>query len=519
LHALVLLLACRPAPSDTTWIALEVYPESLVVGPGASFDLRAVAIDGEGTRTDVAATFASSDREVVAIEGDRADAGEAGTTLITARWRDLAATTSLTVRGDDSLRVTAIDATTGEPLPGVSVTIGDHGSTTDAAGHATVYAREGAVGVFVAGDEQHVPAAVYDVSGREIVVPLRAVASSRVTQAGDLDVAGVPASDAGQRIVGLVAPAIEDALLFDVDPLFAAPRAVDVSGISVQVPGNVVIEDATLDWSLERDAGTPGLWAIAGPVAVVGLGTGLSDTQGAVETFFSSLDRFRWTAAEARTTGGGVQHVRVAPSAEFAETTDVQVPPLPAGFVGTETALVLALGRDGTGDVPIGLATGLGTVTVPRVAEVDSPFDGAPTVLAMVELGGLGAGGARLLSTATVRGTEVQLAAWQSPPRIASFDAITGAFAIFTDPGGELVWIRVASKDAREIDMYAPAGRIAETLPSAADLGYGQTTWTVTALHTDSDTWDGLLATGAIRPELLDGVARTSAITEATFVR
>jgi len=523
---LVFVAACHGHDKDhQSYTSLELYPGDLAISKGSEFPLRAVAVEDDGDRADVIAHFRSSDPDIVSVTGTTAKAVTSGNAMLHADYAGLTTDATITVTAGSSIIVDVVDARTGDPVPRADVVWDGHTHAADSHGslHFNVNAGEDTTLTVTA--DGYVPATFYDIKAREVVLPLRQIPEDQpeVELQGTVDLSEVKSADVGSKIVGLSVAALQDPMLLDVADLFADPREITISGYDVQAPSNIYVDHSVDSWSLDvAPAQTTGVWTIAGPLPVVSMATSFDDTQSALEAFFSHTNDFSYAWQPNVQVPNQDQSITVAlqPWATFDDKIDVDVAELPTSFNGNETALVLILATqaDTDGEAVIGMATGTGTVTVPRVPDQHFSWSGDPRALAITQRGGLGTQGARMLAVGTVRDGQTTLPDWQDSPRAEAFSAESHEFSIVTDDRATVAYVTVTSPRGDARDLYFPGGRFDGQFPEdGITMGYGQTTWTIHAIETSTETYDGLLAAGEISPSYAEALARTTAILAAEF--
>ena len=109
-------------PKDgPSYSALSLYPDGLIVQPGASFDLRLVGTNDENEPVDVDPddiTFSSSDDTVASVnETGMVTAWTTGDVVLTATVEDVfSSTAALTIEDSGTIRVRVLHAETGSPI-------------------------------------------------------------------------------------------------------------------------------------------------------------------------------------------------------------------------------------------------------------------------------------------------------------------------------------------------------------------------------------------------------------------
>ena len=211
--------------------------------------------------------------------------------------------------------------------------------------------------------------------------------------------------------------------------------------------------------------------------------------------------------------------VELSPSNPVTEAVEVVVPENPGGFSSTEEAMLVALGGSGVeGPAVIGLGKGAGTVSLGRVAMENYGFSGEGGVAAYLEVGGAGAGGARVLTYGTVVDGKAVLAAWQQPPELTAFSGETRQYELKTDSRAQVVRVHIQSRDGRQRDVYWPSGDLSGVLDNEGQpMGYGITTWKLLSVETHSGTYQSMLVDGGLSGSRLREVVRTTGLVTKDF--
>lgn len=507
-------------------VSLEVWPSRMVVAVDAGYSLRARVTDSTGQSAEAEVSWASSDTAIATVDAEGVvTAVSAGTATLRCTLDALSADATVEVRDDGQLLVRVIDASTGDPLPDARVTWNGVRLDVDEAGEAT-FSVPGADPVDITADVpggEWVPVTAFRVVPREVVLPLRPrdrVSTPDATLQGTADLSQCVEADWDERVIGLVGPSLQEGpLFFGTEQLLAPDRTITFFGLDVDIPGNVYIEDAEESWQALAWSGAVGAWSFAGPVPVDELSAGFEAPAQAIDVLLSHLDDFRYTwVGDLTADAAQPLTVDLTPSVPFDDSVPVVVPELPDGFSGSERALLLVLEPAGdAGPVLVGIAhAGPGEVEVARVAEDAFSWvpDGEdpPTVMAYVEVGGVGAGGGFATVLADVQGGVAELPAWMVPPVVDQVEAATKRFTLTSDPRAALVRAYVSSGDRSDRDLYLPAGAVDAVIPeNTPPLGLGRTSWQILAVETLGLTYEAALIDGSLTPTSLRAAGASTA--------
>lgn len=515
--------------------ALDVYPRELVVDPGAEWTLRTVySLDGE--LADVEPTsWTSSDEAVLTVSIDGvATALSPGSATLTATWEGLDALSAVTVQATPTLKVSLVRSEDGMPVTAGKIrydgTTVEVDSLTGSA-ELTVPAGEPVWVTCWSTDTDRIPATVMQVIGRQLVVPLRAQGAAAIADAeigGAYDFGGVPPlSDdekaAGYIVLGLAGSSMPwGPLYWRPDELLSPDRDATLYGLDVAMPGNITIMEEVETWTTPAWSGDAGVWSLAGPVPLADAVAGLSDLSSALDFLLENIDGFVYGYDGAlKATVGTPLELDVRPSTSLSETVEVELPAWPAGFDGSETAMLLALDGDGAeGPTVVGFGRGFpGTAHTSRAPGTFFGWDGsAEQVLAYLELGGAGSGGARVLSAATVVDGVATIGEFHEPPSLDSFDGGSHDLEFTSDADAHVVHFYITSKDGTERDYYLPSVSSVVNIPAEGpSFGWGVTEWEMTVLQADSGTFESWAAEGALLRETLSEHAVTTSFLNHQF--
>jgi hypothetical protein len=501
--------------------ALDVYPASLVVNPGATLRLRVVATEADGTRGDVTAeTFASDDDTIATVDADgNVTALAAGTVTLRVGYGGLEGDVTLDVRDDLVATVTVIDAETGAPIPDARVALPFTDSIrTDASGVALLPVTDGGPLTFTAWvDDTWNATTVTGVVGRTITVPIwPRMHDRRDAQVhGTVDYTNVDDAGFGELVAGFAGTSIQGALAATkLEDLFAENRTVSVFGVDADIPSNLFLEGTVDDFTAQALAGPVAAWGIAGPMPIDEATASLNGSGEAMALLVDHLDDMSWGVTTGLTASyDAAAETTLAPAGRFDDDLVLDLPALPTGFNGTEQLfVVVADERAGEGYVPTGLGIGSGTCAVQRVVDGSVPDSLGTSVLAFAQVGGIGSGGA----TSTSVGHEgpdgeIVFAELQPVPTVDAYDAASRALTATVDPAADFVRIRLEDPHERIHDVLAPASW-SGTLPRAVtDFMMNRATIEVTAVSTEDGAYESWLAAGVVEPDQMTAlsVART----------
>lgn len=508
-----------PDTGDTGAVAdrlssVALYPADLVVHPGASFSLRAMGTWASGAVDELTAAYASSDAKIAAVDKDgNVTAIAAGSVELTATADGISGAVSLTVADDGMVHVSVISATSGEPLEGVKVKVGEGDQlSTPKDGTLSIPVDDGGGPIEVtAYGAAYMPATVWGTVSRQVTIPVHTDEefwASNARLEGDVDFSGVDEGSLGELTIGLVVPSFRyGPLLIEPDDLMAEDRTVEIFGLKTDIPSNLSLKEHAEGYAASTPAATGhgAAWVIAGALPVgditAALDADTSDTEGALSLLGEHIDELRWGWASADgLSSGETCGVDVLPSVRFSSSVQVQTGPLPGGFAGTEEPLVM-VGRmiDDAGVVVTGLALGAGDVSVPAVP--GSNVDGATGTVAMgiAQIGGLGSGGAISAAWGPVVDGAAELPLYQNTPSVTSFDAVSHDFEMWTDPRSDYVRVVLQSRDGTARILYMPGGEVAGMISDPGfPMGYAVVIWRILSLETTGDTFEGMVRSGEL---------------------
>jgi hypothetical protein len=343
--------------------------------------------------------------------------------------------------------------------------------------------------------------------------------------AGSVDLSGTLLSGPDEKAAGLVtlglaAPSFQSgALFFSLEQLFSANRTLSIEGISVDLPGNLFLREAGESWQGTAHAGPVSVWAFGGPVPRSGLASGLAGFAEVLAFLVPHFDAFTWAGVSGLVAGESTPlQVDLRPEVEFSDRIEIQMGEFPTGIPAESNALLIALSGDlGGGPVLTGMGQGKLTANMSRVSpEVTGGADGH--VLGIVEVGGFGSGGAQSLSLAPVDEGVAHLEFWQDLATMDQFDRHTMRFSLATDTRADFTRLHIRSVSGTRRDVYLPPGAHNRTLATEGPaMGYANTQWTVMSVETLGRSYEALLASGGLSPEVLPEFSITTARTVAQF--
>lgn len=488
------------APVDVL-AALRASPDGLVVHPGASWPLRVVGTQSDGAIEEVEGAWTSSDEAVITVADGRATAVAAGAASLTVQAGGLSDTLEVEVREDGLLTLTVIDATTGGPVPGVTLVIdeGDRVLDDDDDGVVSTTVDGGGPLAVTAYAKGYVPATILATISRELAVALRTEDSLEAvgaTLTGAVDLSGVPEAGFGELIVGLASPAFQgQPLLVEPDALLSETRTVSVYGIDADLPQNLFVEGVAEDYVAPVQAGETAAWALAGPLPIADVTSGLDGAGDALALLQDHADSLVWGWADGGTLAeGDTVTADLAPALPLDATVAVEVGDLSLGFSGDEDALVLVGEVSGYGMLVSGFGVGSGTVAV-RHADVSEDL----IAVAVAQVDGLGSGEAMCATTGPVGAAGTVLPALPEVPDLGEFDAATRSFTLSTDARMRFVRVTITGGDGSQRDVYLDGGATSGVLPAAhIPFSYGDTSWALLALETDFETYEAFVASGRL---------------------
>jgi len=510
--------------------AVALYPDDLVVHPGATFSLRALGTWTDGSVAALSPDFASSDEAVATVDADGlVTAVGPGSAELTATADSQSGSVSVTVSDAGLMQVSVISATNGAALASVKVKVG--------AGALYQTGKDGTVSIPVSsagplevtaygGDVM--PATIWGTVSRDVVLPVHTKDEFWADNArieGDVDFSGVDGGGVGDISLGLVVPSFRyGPLMVEPDDLVAEDRTLTIFGQDVALPANLALDNIAPTYVAGSPAGSGAVWALAGAVPIGDVTDTLSaegnSTENALALLEDNIDALAWTWRSAGgLSSGETSTVDLQPSISFTGSVSVETGPLPGGFAGTEKPLVL-VGESlpGAGVVVTGIALGAESVAVPTVPEGSvSGSDGA-VAMAMAQVSGLGSGGAISSAWGPVVDGAAVLPLFQNMPSVSSFDAESHAFEMWTDPRSTYVRLLLQSRDGTARLVYLDGGQAAGVLADPGfPMGYAVVIWRILSLETTTDTFEGMVRRGALRSQVLAPQSWTSSQANVTI--
>jgi hypothetical protein len=512
------------APVDTggpTWLTLDVYPGAIVVDVGATFTLRVVATDPDGTRGDLprggdTATFTVDDPAIATVDGAGIVTAVAeGTTTVRVDIGGLEATAAIDVRADSIATITVLDGVSGLPIAGARVALPDTPAvTTDATGVALLpVADPGPLTFSTWVDDTYDALTVTGVVGRQLTVSIspKDTVVRDATLSGAIDYSGVDDAGWSDVVVGFAAASIQGALAsVRLEDLFSEDRSVTVFGVAVDAPSNIFVEGAADDYVATAIPGPVAVWGLGGPIAITDATAGFSGTGDALRLLADNLDKMSWGQVTGLTAvSGGDTVADLAPADRFDDTLPLTLPSLSLGFHGDEDLFVLVSEeRADEGFVVTGLGAGSGALDVPMVPAGTVADSLGTSVLAYGQVGGVGSGGATSTAVGTV-GTDgtVSFAPLEDIATVDTYDAATRGLGVTVDADADLVRIRLTDDRHRIHDVLAPASW-SGTLPMCVTgFHLAHATVEVLAIQTADGAYEGWLAAGDLDPDTKTSVA------------
>jgi len=479
------------------WSQLRIDPDGVAVFPGAQLPVR-VTIDGPEGRVDLDAEVEVSGPGIL-VDGvlTTSDPGEV---LLVATAHGLEAQGVVEVRDDGLLTVTVVDDA-GAAVPDARVVVAGDRVDTGSDGIAQISVPDAPITITVYGDDvSQVPATFVGVQGRRVVLPLRSAEgrSPDSVVSGTVDFGATLAPEDGQLGIAIAGRTlIQHPLLLNADELLGDKREVEVIGLKVDVPGNLAVRDYDETYTVPAWAGPGGAWALAGPLNVADLLLAADEVGTAVELLAAHPEEFKYTRVG---TAAPDTELVLKPDQGLDTLIPVTLPALPDS---AGVPLLVALEPTPEGLSPSGLGTS------------DLYAAGSPDrVLAYVEDGGVGTGGARVLQLGTLHDGEAVIGEFQDFPVLESFDGATRTFQVNTDRDAVYVRVWIEASDGAHRDLYVRAGQVEGVIPDEGpSMDYGRTEWQLLVLDRQHGTWESVLASGALSdPE--EALRSTAALDE-----
>jgi hypothetical protein len=502
---------------EPPWLALAVWPEALVVHPGATYALRVVGTDPDGNGGDLpgdlgAPVYTVDDATIASVDADGVVTALAeGTTTIRVAIGTLEVASAITVRADGVLTVTVLDATTGAPLENARVALPFTESVrTDAAGVALLPVTDpGPVSFSAWVDDTYDALTVIGLVGREVTVSVlpKDTDPRSASLDGEVDFSGVADGDFEHMVVGVASGSIQGALApFRLEDLFADERTFEIYGVDVEAPANLFLEEAIDTYEATALPGEVAVWGLAGPLPIAEVTSGLSGTGDALALLAASIDGMSWGwAGGLVATAGATTTADLAPSVLFDDTVEVSLPPLPTAFEGDEEYFVLVTEeRADEGFVVTGLGTGAaaGSAEIPSVAAGTVGGSLGTSVLAYAQVGGVGSGGPVSASVATVNADGALIAPMlQDVAIVDTWDTSSRSFGFTVDDGAHFVRVRLRDNRNRVHDILAPGSWSGEIPNCVNTFGLTSAEIEILSLETETGAYESWLAAGDLSPD------------------
>jgi hypothetical protein len=443
-----------------------------------------------------------------------------GTTTLRAQVGGLEATESIEVRADGLAYITILDAYTGAPLEGATVSVVDmdHGSTDASGAIALAVTDGGPVSVSVFYDSSYQAVTYYGTVSRQFTIPLWPLADmgQAADLVGDVDFSGVDDADWDELVVGFAASTHPGSLAsLELDNLFSPDRSFSVLGVDVSAPANLFVEGIIETYDSSCAVGAVGAWGLAGPFLAEDASSGLNGAEDALELVAANAGNLSWgfTPGGFATSGSTVE-LDLAPSPKLSDTITVDTPALSLGFQGTEQFFLLtAEERADEGWVPTGLGVGNGSVDIDSAPAGSVADSLATAVYAYAQVGGLGSGGATVASVATEVKGAYSLPELQDVPVVDSWSPATRDLTVTTDAAATFLRVRVEDAKGHAHDLFMPnTGTWTGNEPNIySAFARAKADVIVTAVETVDGHFEDWVSGGDLEPATKD--ARTFATT------
>ncbi len=504
-------------PVDDSWSALSISPAALTVAVGAELPLRVRGTDGAGDRgTPPSIVWTSDDLGVATVIDGVVRVLGAGTATITAKVDGEVVSAEITGEEGGHLVVTVLDRATGLPLADVEVVLGEEAAEVRTGKDGTLELWDVPAGPL---DVSLVRTGYYSVTaahliGRELVLWMRPsnddLWAGEHLVAGQLDMSRLEPS-VSQVAVALVASSLPGSpWWFSWDDFVSDTRPLTIFGVDVNLPSNVVVQDASETWTMFRYNGDYAMWSMG---TVMPLADALSAGNGETDAFTlvsENLDDAWW----------GVNGPFVVDDDDFtaldvnlvAQMSDdvlVFTKDRPVGAAGDEKTLIITLGERDEGLIGTGLATGFGAVPVEHVK---SP---APTqVIALYQEDYLGSGRGTSIATAPVVGGEAHLPAWIAIPKPPILYGDDKEIRLNADPNAQMVLAVIEDPEGHQRDYYAPSDVELTAVPVLdSPMVFARTEWRMRVVQLDTGSYEAAMAVGATdEAALIDDVFGTAVL-------
>ncbi len=493
------------------WTLLELYPSGITVGVGATWPMRLVGTRPDGAReVATGAVWISDDPTIAAVT----DAGtvitaRAGTTVLRAELEGLTAEATITVRDDGMMTVRVWGVESGAGREGFTIRLED-GTTavTDARGEAEIPAPDAGPLTVTAWSDAWNSASLIGTISRSVVLPVYLYQDDRAEADlhGQVNFGGVEDAAWNEIVIGMAGASVQGELGSVVlDDLFADDRTISVIGFDVTAPSNLFVEGTAEDYYSASFDGPVAAWALTGPLLIADLPLGAGAGE-ALAVITSQLDRFSW----GYNTGTGVENataeIDIAPSAAFSDSVLLDLPPLPAGFNGTERYFLMAAEENpDNGWLFDGFGSGLAgdRAEVKRADPDELPVSVGSAVLVYNQVGGLGSGGPVCSAVAEVRDVLVSVPPLQDVAVIDAWDPDARTVQFTVDSRSGYVRLRLTDRNHRVHDIYTDGSWSGSVPVADPAFSWTRTDLELISLETSWTTFEDRAARGELEPRLL----------------
>lgn len=484
-------------PTELT--AIELSPASLTLAPGGSFTLRSYGVFDDGHRERLELPLSLSG-EALSVDGEQVTALSAGSATLSVEHQGLSASAEITVSDAQALSVQVVEARTGTPLEDARVVLGEQKLRTDAQGRVTLIVENGEPVSVTAytGDATWVPATVYGVVTRELVLPLRAaseLSAAETAITGTVDFSGLVEAEPDQQQLALTGTSLANPVLIGDGDFLAPTREVSFYGAELQLPSNLSLATHAPTYAVPA-TDTRALWTLAGTLSIAELSAGVETLAQAMTLLEANADTLRHDLGE----GSPETEWDPAPAQTLDHLLDITLSgDRPESIGAGEATLVLIYGLSDHGYVLLGIGSGAESLQV-RVPQTALPM----VAVGWLESGGAGSGGGRSMAVAPVLDDAATLDAWVTPPTLGPLYAADGSFSLESDPAALLVRVHIASGNGGVRDIYLPVGAVEDTLAQDPGLALGRTEWDIQAIHTLRGSYQEALAQGWLDPAWIE---------------
>lgn len=499
-----------------TWLALDVWPASLAVHPGATWTLRVVGTDPDGARDDLPSdlwgaeglpTFTVDDGTIVSVDAaGLVTALSEGVTTVRVAVGGLEATCAIEVRADSVATITVLDGATGLPIAGANVALPFTAPVeTDAAGVALLPVLDGGPLTFSAWvDDTYDAVTIVGVAGRALTVSVlpKDTVVNDATLTGTVDFSGIDDGGWSDVVVGFAAASIQGSLgSTRLEDLFAEDRAITVFGVDADAPANLFVESAAETYVAAAFDGPVAVWGLGGPIAITDATESLSGSGDALRLLADNMNSMSWGQVTDRVgVSGGETTADLAPADRFDDIATVSLPPLSLGFTGTEEFFLLVTEERATeGFVVTGLGTGVPAASseIPTVLAGTVADSLGTSVLAYAQVGGVGSGGATSVAVAT-ENDEGNLIAplLQDIATVDTWLPAERTFGYTVDADAHFVRIRIRDDRNRIHDIFAPSSWSGAIPNCVTSFRLASAGIEVLALETTGGSYEAWLSAG-----------------------